>query len=362
VARRSARLLSIALTCSSLGCVSLKGIRTTLSSKPSRVAFAPSFGRTLSGSASANRRPTISTSRPLSVSIKSQFATAHPIRWKEYQELANAEKRKYFEGGTSHVYTLLAHVEGDRAFSFTVDKDIIETIVLEMYSGSSVGDDAFDSYPDAPALDAADTFLPTSICRLKDENGETSCTVAIRKNKQFALTRRVIRAGVSFRATSRILKDIADVTGVSVASAGLSCAKVSIYVKVAIAFGVQAIADAMRETWGYSAAFYCATYHSTTYMDIRVRLFRNDAIVNLHLLALPMFERHSGEYIFDLFNRLLSVLDPNWRQKIVGVTTDGAANMTGSDSGAVSRIERETFQGFYRAWCGLHQLVLTQSA
>jgi hypothetical protein len=152
------------------------------------------------------------------------------------------------------------------------------------------------------------------------------------------------------------MKDIVDITGVSVVSAGLSDAKVSMYVKVAIAFGLQAIADAMRETWGYLAAFDCATYHSTSYMDIRLRFFWKDAIVNLHLLALPMFERHSGEYIFDLFNRLLSVLDPAWRQTIVGVTTDGAANMTGSNCGAVSRIERETFQGFYRAWCGLHQL------
>jgi hypothetical protein len=73
----------------------------------------------------------------------------------------------------------------------------------------------------------------------------------------------------------------------------------------------------MRETWGYSDAFDCTTYHSTSYMDIRLRLFRKDAIVNLHLLALPMFERHSGEYIFDLFSRLLSVLDPAWRRKIV---------------------------------------------
>jgi hypothetical protein len=133
------------------------------------------------------------------------------------------------------VNTLLAHVEGDRAFSFTMDKDIIENVLLEMYSGSSVGDDALGSYPDAPAPDAAATFLPTSICQLKDENGEKSYTVTTWKNKQFALTRRGIQAGVSFRGTSRILKDIGDVSGASVVSAGLSDAKVSMYVKVAIA-------------------------------------------------------------------------------------------------------------------------------
>jgi hypothetical protein len=44
------------------------------------------------------------------------------------------------------------------------------------------------------------------------------------------------------------VKVIADVTGVSFVSAGLSDAKFSMYAKGAIAFGVQAIADAMRET------------------------------------------------------------------------------------------------------------------
>jgi hypothetical protein len=63
---------------------------------------------------------------------KSHLTTSHPIRWKEYREHTNAEKLKYFEGGTHYVNTLLAHVEGDRAFSFTVDKDIIENVLLHV--------------------------------------------------------------------------------------------------------------------------------------------------------------------------------------------------------------------------------------
>jgi hypothetical protein len=66
-----------------------------------------------------------------------------------------------------------------------VEKDIIEKVLVEMYSGSSVGDDALDSYPDAPAPDVAGTILPTSICQIKDENGENSYPVTIRKNKHF---------------------------------------------------------------------------------------------------------------------------------------------------------------------------------
>jgi hypothetical protein len=111
----------------------------------------------------------------------SHVTTAHQIRWKEYQELTNAEKRKYFEGGTRYANTLLAHVEGERAFSFTMDIDINEIVLLAMQSGSSVGDDALFSYADAPSPDAAATFLLTSICQLKDEIGEKSFAVTIRK-------------------------------------------------------------------------------------------------------------------------------------------------------------------------------------
>jgi hypothetical protein len=90
-------------------------------------------------------------------------------------------------------------------------------------------------------------------------------------------------------------------------------------------------------------------------MDIRVQLFQKDAIVNRHRLARPMFERHSDD-ILVLFGLLLSVLDRAWSKIIVGITTDAAANMTGSDRGAASRIECEACKRFYRTWCGLHQL------
>ena len=46
-------------------------------------------------------------------------------------------------------------------------------------------------------------------------------------------------------------------------------------------------------------------------------------------MALPMFERHAGKYMFDMFVRLFNILNDKWRGKIIGVTTDGAASTTG---------------------------------
>ena len=70
-----------------------------------------------------------------------------------------------------------------------------------------------------------------------------------------------------------------------------------------------------------------------------------------------MFARHTGDYMYNLFRELFDILDPLWKQKLVGVTTDGARSMTGTHRGAVTRIQNDALQqGFYRIWCALHQL------
>ena len=50
--------------------------------------------------------------------------------------------------------------------------------------------------------------------------------------------------------------------------------------------------------------------------------FKGD-LQNLHLLAIPMRERHTGEYQFNLVVSLLNVLAPNWRHQLIGIATDG---------------------------------------
>jgi hypothetical protein len=63
-----------------------------------------------------------------------------------------------------------------------------------------------------------------------------------------------------------------------------------------------------------------------------------------------------------MFNAMADVIDnlcENWREKVIGVTTDGDRSMTGQVKGVASRIEKETPDGpICRVWCGLHQLDL----
>jgi hypothetical protein len=93
-------------------------------------------------------------------------------------------------------------------------------------------------------------------------------------------------------------------------------------------------------------------------LDLRIHIPVNGDIHNFHMLVVPMFVEHSGEEMFKQLSNSLSALDPNWKMKIVGITTDGATSMTGVRKGIVSRIQAVVAKGLIRVWCGVHQLDL----
>ena len=61
--------------------------------------------------------------------------------------------------------------------------------------------------------------------------------------------------------------------------------------------------------------------------------------------------------MFHVINKVLDNLDIKWKQKVIGITTDGEPNMVGVYSGLVSRIQNQVDKcGFYRVWCPLQKL------
>jgi hypothetical protein len=103
-----------------------------------------------------------------------------------------------------------------------------------------------------------------------------------------------------------------------------------------------------------------ATHQSTSYFDVRFRIFMPTFynIVNLHAVALPMFDWHTGEVMFQMVVSFLDVLHPGWKVHLLGVSSDGARNMTGSVSSVVTRLSNAMHNEcpLTRVWCGMHQL------
>lgn len=114
-----------------------------------------------------------------------------------------------------------------------------------------------------------------------------------------------------------------------------------------------------RSTWAFSLVNDVSTYYGKSYFDNRIRVHVNGKLHNYHLVAIAMYEQHTGENMFTLVMHVLDIICPRWRRQLIGVRSNGANSMTGHLQGVVTRLAREsTNTKFYRVWCGLHQLDL----
>ena len=59
------------------------------------------------------------------------------------------------------------------------------------------------------------------------------------------------------------------------------------------------------------------------------------------MLAIPMYDRHTGENMFKLVSDIFDIICPTWRTKLIGMGSDGASSMVGEYSGIVTHIEQE---------------------
>jgi hypothetical protein len=113
-----------------------------------------------------------------------------------------------------------------------------------------------------------------------------------------------------------------------------------------------------RSSWAFSLANDSSTHYGKSYFDNRIRIHINGKLYNIHAIAIPMFETHTGENMYLLITRFLDIVCPQWRTQLLGLGSDGASAMTGHLQGVVTRIASQSNNKIYRVWCGLHQLDL----
>jgi hypothetical protein len=73
-----------------------------------------------------------------------------------------------------------------------------------------------------------------------------------------------------------------------------------------------------------------------------------------------MFDRHIGDIMSTMVSKFLTVLCPDWTICLLGLTSDGACNMTGRVAGVVTRLNAVMHSdcSLIQIWCGAHQLDL----
>jgi hypothetical protein len=128
------------------------------------------------------------------------------------------------------------------------------------------------------------------------------------------------------------------------------------YVRVLVANNLQMIADMLGDdiVGAFSLAGDVSTHHGQSFFDLRMRICLKGRLLNLHLMAIPMFDRHSALNIFKVFVKFLDALYSKWRSKLIGMSSDGENTMTGRHGGLVTRTVACAENPVLRIWCPPH--------
>jgi hypothetical protein len=146
--------------------------------------------------------------------------------------------------------------------------------------------------------------------------------VEIKTANRFSLLIGCVALGASFRMASRMVHLVRNESGVGVYG-GFSKLIAFNYTRVACAVALQVLSEALEHESGFSIALDSSTLHGMSYLYVRIRISLHDVIFNFHLLVLLSFDRHIGENMFDVLVQFLNAFYPQWRDILVGSSTDG---------------------------------------
>jgi hypothetical protein len=114
----------------------------------------------------------------------------------------------------------------------------------------------------------------------------------------------------------------------------------------------------LQDSWAYSIGCDAGDDgQGEDFLGLRVRVHCRGTMRDLHVSAVAMSESHTGEYMYELIDRTMRALDPDWNAKVIGVSTDGASSMTGCIRGFETLVAKsiESSPTTYRVQCVAHR-------
>jgi hypothetical protein len=111
--------------------------------------------------------------------------------------------------------------------------------------------------------------------------------------------------------------------------------------------------------WAFSVVEDGKMHRNNSFFDMHIHICVDGVLSNLHLVTIPMFERHSIKNIFNLiacFLDAFSGVTTIWHAKLVSVTTDGENTMTGCHRGIMICLKQAVEFPMLCIWCVPHQI------
>ena len=191
--------------------------------------------------------------------------------------------------------------------------------------------------------DTQDGISHTTAMKLfKLDDAGNMYTVTIKNLMQFHLIICWLSCDVSFCQAADMLMDAKQVTE-NAELGSINDTGVSNYARVVCTINLGKLSAILNHdsAWAFSLANDSSTHQGKSYLNNHVRFHRDGVIYNVHVLAIPMYDHHTGENMFKLVSDVFDVVCPTWRTKLISMGSDGAASMVGEYQGIVTRVEQQ---------------------
>lgn len=308
---------------------------------------------------------------------KSHHEGQHAESWEYYQTLSNEDKIDFFSGKKKLVNTLHHHLDtASDLLTFKIKPSIVDVIIGDLFFRD---DEVLDNTEelnddDVVELGATGAVAKRAATKAREKanalklfvmNPETNMYESQIKNAvRYELLLDLVGSGMSFRQASEAICHFKKRTSAASKLGGMTSLLAGQCVRVLVASNLQLISDLMGDdsVWAFSFAGDGSTHRGQSFFDIRVRFCCKGYLENLHLVAIPMFDRHTAENIYNMVAQLLDALYPSWPSKLISVSSDGENTMTGRHAGFVTRLCNRAEYPLLRIWCPPHQIDLVVKA
>lgn len=119
--------------------------------------------------------------------------------------------------------------------------------------------------------------------------------------------------GLSFTQVAAVIGQTKAVLDLSKLG-GLTDVKVAHYARIIACVNFDYLRIILGSAWAFSITFDGATHQNIGYLYIRLRLELGGQIYDVHVMAVPMDEKHSGLNMYDHVKKVFDVLCPDWKK------------------------------------------------
>jgi len=279
----------------------------------------------------------------------------HPEQWIKYKRVRHdAAQAKAFFGQR----TITSYLPTNDGYNYFISPGVYESIKNIFCNSNQRGTNVFQQ------LTIVDTSLPEDLGPLAETDTSIGTTpkykLLIRNEKQFRMVVHGLSLGSSFRSLAECMSGWMDIAGCTYMGKP-SQKDIGNYVRQLVAINFSGIEKLLSTCWCFSVGVDGASHKSEGYLDVRICFPIHGDIVNVHAVAIPMGkEAHTGANYAAAVIAYINYLCPNGLSKLMGITTDGAANMTGCAKGfnkilSDAAVNAGSPSRPYVVWCLLHR-------